>query len=139
MRDELFEQGLRARKEVLGADYVERQFRNADEFSRPLQELATKGAWGLIWTRPGLSRRIRSMVTIAFVTARGKADELELHVRGAIRNGVTKKEIQEILLQSSAYCGFPEALGAFRVARKVFEEIEGRKASSGRKASGKRK
>jgi len=120
MRDRLFEQGLKMRKRVLGAAYVERQFENADAFSLPMQMLATKSAWGMVWTRPGLPRRIRSMLNIAMLVALGKADELELHLDGALRNGVTKKEIAEILLQSAIYCGYPAALGGFRTAREYF-------------------
>lgn len=130
MKDELFEQGLRMRKRVLGGAYVERQLANADDFTMPMQMLATKSAWGMVWTRPGLTRKVRSMITIAFVIARGKAEELDLHLRGAVRNGVTKNEIREILLQSAVYCGFPEALGAFRVAREFFRrEGEAKPAS----------
>src|SRR5216684_549546 len=109
MRDKLFEQGLKLRKRVLGAAYVEKQLRNADAFTMPMQMLATKSAWGMVWSRPGLPRRIRSMLNIAMLVALGKAEELELHLGGAIRNGVTKKEIGEILLHSAIYCGYPAA------------------------------
>ncbi len=109
MRDKLFEQGLKIRKQVLGA-----------ELTMPMQMLATKSAWGMVWTRPGLPRRIRSMLNIAMLVALGKAEELELHLDGAIRNGVTKKEIGEVLLQSAIYCGYPAALGGFRTAREYF-------------------
>ena len=124
MRDKLLERGMRMRKQVLGADYVNKQFANADEFSLPMQTLATQSAWGLVWTRPGLPRKVRSMLAIAFVVARGKAEELDLHLRGALRNGVTKAEIRELLMQSAIYCGFPEALGGFRVARAFFARQE---------------
>jgi 4-carboxymuconolactone decarboxylase len=120
MKDKLFEQGLKVRKQVLGAAYVDRQFKNADEFSLPMQMLATKSAWGMVWSRPGLPKKTRSMLNIAFLVALGKAEELELHLDGAIRNGVTRKEIGEILLQSAIYCGFPAALGGFRTAREYF-------------------
>jgi len=116
-RDKLFEQGLRLRKRVLGAAYVERQFENADAFSLPMQVLATKSAWGMVWSRPGLPRKVRSMLNIAMLVALGRAEELELHLDGAMRNGVTKKEIAEVLLQSAIYCGYPAALGGFRTAR----------------------
>ena len=89
MKDKLFEQGLKLRKQVLGADYVERQLRSADELTMPMQELATKVAWGMVWTRPGLPRKVRSMLNIAMLVALGKAEELELHIDGAIRNGVS--------------------------------------------------
>lgn len=130
MRDKLLEQGMKMRKRVLDADYVDRQFANADEFSLPMQVLATKAAWGLVWTRPGLPPKIRSMLAIAFVVARGKAEELDLHLRGALKNGVTKAEIRELLLQSAIYCGFPEALGGFRVARAFFAKRGGQAAAS---------
>ena len=120
MKDKLLEQGLKTRKAVLGAEYVDRQISQADDFSLPMQELATKAAWGLVWTRPGLSRKARSMINIAMLVALGKADELELHIAGALQNGVTKKEIQEILIHTSMYCGFPAALGGFRIARAYF-------------------
>ena len=120
MKDKLFERGLRVRKQVLGAAYAERQLANADAFSMPMQMLVTKSAWGMVWARPGLPRKVRSMLNIAMLVALGKAEELELHLDGAIRNGVTKKEIGEILLHSAIYCGYPAALGGFRVAREYF-------------------
>ncbi len=124
MRDKLFERGLKLRKQVLGAAYVEKQFQDADEFSLPMQMLATKSAWGMVWARPGLPRKVRSMLNIAFLVAQGRADELALHLDGARRNGVTKKEIGEILLQSAIYCGYPAALGGFRTAREYFAKHE---------------
>jgi 4-carboxymuconolactone decarboxylase len=127
MRDKLFKRGLKLRKQVLGAAYVERQLASADAFSMPMQELATKSAWGMVWARPGLPRKVRSMLNIAMLVALGKAEELELHLDGAIRNGVTKKEIGEILLHSAIYCGYPAALGGFRVARRYFADRERKK------------
>src|SRR5262245_20004747 len=127
MKDKLFEKGLKLRKQVLGAAYVEKQLRNADAFSMPMQELATKSAWGMVWARPGLPRKVRSMLNIAMLVALGKAEELELHLDGAIRNGVTKKEIGEVLLQTAIYCGYPAALGGFRVAREYFARHERKK------------
>jgi 4-carboxymuconolactone decarboxylase len=127
MKDKLFEKGLKLRKQVLGAAYVERQLANADELTMPMQELATKAAWGLVWTRPGLPRKVRSMLNIAMLVALGKAEELELHIAGAIRNGVTRKEIGEILLHTAIYCGFPAALGGFRTAREYFARHGGKK------------
>jgi len=129
MRDKLFEQGLKVRKQVLGAEYVERQLKNADELTMPMQMLATKSAWGMVWARPGLPRKIRSMLNIAMLVALGKAEELELHLDGAIRNGVTKKEIGEILLHSAIYCGYPAALGGFRTAREYFAKHGDKKAA----------
>jgi len=127
MKDKLFEKGLKLRKQVLGAEYVARQLANADELTMPMQELATKAAWGMVWTRPGLPRKVRSMLNIAMLVALGKAEELELHLDGAIRNGVTKKEIGEVLLHTAIYCGFPAALGGFRVARDYFSKHERKK------------
>ncbi|HUL93314.1 MAG TPA: carboxymuconolactone decarboxylase family protein [Burkholderiales bacterium] len=120
MKDRLFERGQKVRRRVLGAAYVERQLKNADAFSAPMQELVTKAAWGMVWGRPGLPRKVRSMLNIAMLVALGKPEELELHLRGAIRNGVTQREISEILLQTAIYCGFPAALGGLRVARRCF-------------------
>src|SRR5258708_31886071 len=107
MRDKLFEQGLKLRKRVLGAAYVEKQIENADAFSMPMQLLATKSAWGMVWSRPGLPRKVRSMLNIAMLVALGKAEELELHLDGAIRNGGTKKETAETLLPSPIYSAYP--------------------------------
>jgi 4-carboxymuconolactone decarboxylase len=138
MRDKLFDQGLKVRKKVLSAGYVDRQFAHADAFTMPIQELATQAAWGLVWTRPGLSLKTRSMLNIAMLVALGRSEELELHMDGALRNGVTKAEIQEILLHTSMYCGFPAALNGFRSARKYFD---GKAAPRGgtKAAAGKRK
>src|SRR5437667_12599362 len=132
MRDKLFEQGLKLRKRVLGAAYVEKQLRNADALTMPMQMLATKSAWGMVWSRPGLPRRIRSMLNIAMLVALGKAEELELHPGGAIRNGVTKRELGEVLLHPAIYCGYPAALGGFRIAREYF-------AKHGKKTAAKKR
>ena len=129
MRDKLFERGLKVRKKVLSAPYVDRQFANADAFTMPIQELATQAAWGLVWTRPGLSLKTRSMLNIAMLVALGRSEELELHMDGALRNGVTKAEIQEILLHTSMYCGFPAALNGFRSARKYFDGAPARRTA----------
>jgi len=120
MKDRLFERGQKVRRQVLGAAYVERQLANADALSKPMQDLVTKAAWGMVWARPGLPRKVRSMLNIAMLVALGRPEELELHLHGAIRNGVTRKEIGEVLLHSAIYCGFPAALGGFRVARECF-------------------
>ena len=138
MADKLFETGLKVRKKVLSAEYVDRQLRNADDFTMPMQMLATKSAWGMVWARPGLPHKIRSMLNIAFLVAMNKADELELHLSGAVRNGVTKNEIREILLQSAIYCGYPAALGGFRIAREFFAKQRGRKPAAKKGSGGKR-
>lgn len=123
-RKELFDAGLAIRREVLGSDYVDRSIQSADDFNRPLQELITEYAWGGIWSRPGLSRQTRSMINLAMITALNRPHELELHIRGALNNGVTREEIREVLLQTAVYCGAPAALDSFRIARKVFAEVD---------------
>jgi len=122
MNQELFDQGLRTRREVLGAEYVDAAIAGADEFNRPMQELVTQYCWGDVWNRPGLSRQTRSLLNLAMLTALNRPHELKLHVRGALRNGVTKDEIREVFLQAAVYCGVPAAIDAFRSAREVFKE-----------------
>jgi 4-carboxymuconolactone decarboxylase len=116
-----FDAGLEVRREVLGEEYVNQSLKSADEFTMDLQQLVTEYCWGEIWTRPGLSRKTRSMINIAMLTALNRPHELKLHIRGALRNGVTKEEIKEILLQTAIYCGVPAAIDSFRVAREVFQ------------------
>jgi 4-carboxymuconolactone decarboxylase len=123
MNNELFDNGLKIRREVLGADYVDASIRNADELTMPLQELVTQYCWGEIWARPGLDRRTRSFLNLAMITALNRPHELKLHVRGAINNGLTKEEIAEVFLQTAIYCGVPAALDSFRVAKEVFKEM----------------
>ena len=122
MNPELFDKGLKVRREVLGAEYVDNAIKSADDFTRPIQELVTQMAWGEIWTRPGLDRRTRSLINLAMITALNRPHELKLHVRGALNNGVTKPEIMEVFLQTAIYCGMPAALDSFRIAREVFNE-----------------
>ncbi len=122
MNQELFDKGLKVRREVLGAEYVDNALKNADDFSRPMQELVTQMAWGEIWTRPGLDRRTRSFMNLAMITALNRPHELKLHVRGALNNGLTQAEIMEVFLQTAIYCGMPAALDSFRAAREVFNE-----------------
>jgi 4-carboxymuconolactone decarboxylase len=124
MNRELFDKGLKVRREVLGAEYVDNALKNADDFTRPIQELVTQMAWGEIWTRPGLDRRTRSLINLSMITALNRPHELKLHVRGAITNGLTKDEIMEVFLQSAIYCGMPAALDSFRVAKEVFAELK---------------
>ncbi len=119
---ELFEKGLAIRREVLGAEYVDGSIRNADDFNRPMQELTTKYCWGTIWSRPGLSRKTRSLINLAMLTALNRPHEIELHIRGALNNGVTKEEMMEVFLQTAIYCGVPAAIDSFRTAKKVFAE-----------------
>lgn len=124
MSSELFDNGLATRREVLGDDYVQRSLDSADDFSMPMQELVTKYCWGDIWNRPGLERQQRSMINLAMISALNRPHELQVHVRGALRNGLTKEQIQEIFLQVAIYCGVPAALDSFRLAREVFADME---------------
>ena len=117
-----FDEGLAIRREVLGTEYVDAALERATPFAKPLQELVTEYCWGSIWSRPGLERRTRSLINLAMLTALNRPHELAGHVRGALRNGCSEEEIQEVLLQAAVYCGLPAALDAFRVAEKVLEE-----------------
>lgn len=122
MPDELFDKGLQIRREVLGAEHVDRSLHNATDFTQAMQELVTRYCWGEIWARPGLDRRTRSFLNLAMLTALNRPHEIKLHVRGALNNGLTRDEIKEVFLQAAIYCGVPAALDSFRVAREVFEE-----------------
>jgi 4-carboxymuconolactone decarboxylase len=117
-----FDRGLQIRREVLGPEYVDKSIASADELTRPLQELITQYCWGEVWSRPELDRRSRSILNLGMIAALNRPHELKLHVRGALRNGVTRVEIREVFLQVAIYCGAPAALDAFRVAREVFAE-----------------
>lgn len=117
-----YERGLATRREVLGAEYVDRALQGVTPFTQPLQELVTEYCWGAVWTRPGLERRTRSLLNLAMLTALNRPHELGAHVRGAVRNGCTEEEVRETLLQAAIYCGLPAALDAFRVADRVLEE-----------------
>lgn len=123
MNQELFDKGLKTRREVLGADYVDAAIQNADDFSRAMQEMVTQYCWGDVWNRPGLERKTRSLLNLAMLTALNRPHELKLHLRGAITNGVSKDEIREVFLQSAIYCGVPAAIDSFRTAREVFKEL----------------
>ena len=117
-----FKEGLAVRKNVLGADYVDKAFQNADSdpISIEVQEMVTEFGWGVVWTRPGLSLKIRSMLNLAMLTALNRPHEFEIHLKGAINNGVTKDELKEILFQSAVYCGWPAAIDSFRIAKRIF-------------------
>ena len=119
-----FDKGLEVRKAVLGAEFVQHALDAADDFNRPLQELVTEYCWGAVWTREGLSRQIRSMLNLAMLTALNRPHELKMHVQGALRNGVTKTQIREVLLQATIYAGVPAGVDAFRIAREVLQEFE---------------
>jgi 3-oxoadipate enol-lactonase/4-carboxymuconolactone decarboxylase len=114
--------GMRTRREVLGDEHVDRSVERTTPFTADFQDLITRYAWDEIWNRPGLDRRTRSCITITALTARGHLDELALHVRAALRNGLTPEEIGEVLLQAAVYCGVPAANSAFAVAQRVLDE-----------------
>ena len=118
-RRDRFAEGLAVRRAVLGAEYVDRALADAGELTRPLQELVTEYCWGAIWTRPGLSRKVRSLVNLAMLTALNRPHEVKLHLQGAVRNGCTREEIREVLLQTAIYCGVPAAVDSFRLAKEV--------------------
>jgi len=120
--DEQFDNGLRMRRQVMGDDFVDKAFANATDVTMPLQEFVTRNAWGTVWCRDGLELKTRSLITVAMLTALGRTQELKGHLRGAVNNGATLKEIQEVLLHSAVYCGAPIALEAFRAAQEVLGE-----------------
>ena len=120
-----FERGLEVRREVLGAAHVDRSMAQVSEFSRPVQEMVTEMCWADVWTRPGIDHKTRSLLNLAMLTALNRMHEFAVHVRGAVNNGCTEEEIQEVLLQTAVYCGAPAALESFRVAEKTLREIRG--------------
>jgi 4-carboxymuconolactone decarboxylase len=117
-----FEKGLATRTQVMGKDFVSKAFDNTTEFTLPMQHYITQNAWGDVWQRPGLDLKTRSLITIAMLTALGKQHELKGHVRGALNNGASVTEIQEVLLHASIYCGVPTAVEAFRSAAEVIDQ-----------------
>jgi 4-carboxymuconolactone decarboxylase len=119
--DTAFEKGLATRRQVMGEDYVNKALTAATDFTRPIQEHITRAAWGDVWQREGLDRKTRSLVTVAMLTALGKQHELKAHVRGALHNGASVREIQEVLLHATVYCGVPAAVDAFRAAAEVID------------------
>lgn len=120
---ETYEAGLSVRREVLGDAHVQRSLGQTSEFARPVQELVTEYCWGEVWTRDGLPRTTRSLINLAMLTALNRMHEFGVHVRGAIRNGVTEQEIQEVLMQAAIYVGVPAALESCRVAEKIIAEM----------------
>ncbi|WP_186141853.1 carboxymuconolactone decarboxylase family protein [Burkholderia gladioli] len=117
-----FAKGLAVRREVLGAAYVDKSVNEVEDFMKPMQKITTEWCWGEIWTREGLERRVRSIINLAMLTALNRPHEIALHVRGALNNGVTVEEIQEVLLQACIYCGVPAALDAFKLAADVVRQ-----------------
>ena len=122
MNDSKYESGLKIRREVLGDDYVDQSLADSDELTMPLQQLVTENSWGTLWVREGLDKRTRSLITVSMLVAQRATNELQTHVLGALRNGCTVQEIQEVLLHSTAYCGFPAAVEAFRAVRDVIKK-----------------
>jgi 3-oxoadipate enol-lactonase/4-carboxymuconolactone decarboxylase len=124
MSDPTLEQGMTVRRQVLGDDHVDRANASKTAFTEDFQEFITRYAWGGIWTRPGLDRRTRSCITVAMLVALGRHEELAMHVRAALRNGVTRDELREILLQTAVYAGVPAANTAFAIADRTLQEID---------------
>src|SRR5690606_15489597 len=124
MSNEKFERGLALRKRVLGAQYVEKSMAAADDFSMPMQELATEYCWGHVWNRPGLTLQERSLINIAMISALNRPHELKLHVKAALNNGLTREQIREVILQVAVYCGVPAGIDSTRIAREAFAEID---------------
>ncbi|MGH3961247.1 4-carboxymuconolactone decarboxylase [Mycobacterium sp.] len=125
MSSSRYDRGVAVRCEVLGETYVDHADALVSDFTRDFQDFITEYAWGTIWTRPGLDRRSRSMITLTALVARGHHVELAAHIRAALRNGLSRDEIKEVLLQTAIYCGVPAANSAFRIAQTVFDELDG--------------
>jgi 4-carboxymuconolactone decarboxylase len=123
-RGEKFERGLKTRRTVLGDAYVERSLEAADDFTWPVQKLATEYCWDEIWNRPDLDKRSRSLLNLGMIAALNRPHELKIHIRGALNNGLTKAELREVFLQVAVYCGMPAGLDSFRIAKEVFKEMD---------------
>ena len=121
MKNEKYKKGMSVRREVLGDEYVDKAINSATDFNKPLQDLVTENCWGEIWTRSAIPRKTRSLITIAILAALKAPEELKAHVRGALRNGCTVEEIQEVLLQCAVYCGVPAGIDSFRAAKEIIE------------------
>ena len=124
MDKDTFERGLEIRRSVLGAEFVDKAIASATDFNRPMQELTTEYCWGAVWGREGLSKQIRSMLNLAMISALNRPNELKMHVKGALRNGVSKDEIREVFLQVAIYCGIPAGVDSFRIAQEAIREME---------------
>jgi 4-carboxymuconolactone decarboxylase len=124
LSDDLFEKGMAVRKSVLGAEHVARAEANKTEFDADFQRIITESAWGAIWTRPGLDKKTRHMLTLAMLAVLGKHDELAMHIRATRNTGVTQEEVREVFLQVLAYAGAPAANSAFATAKRVYKELE---------------
>ena len=124
MGNPVFDKGMEIRKSVLGKEFVEKSFAAADEFNMPMQELTTEYCWGAVWGRDGLPKKTRSMLNLAMLSALNRPHELKMHIKGALKNGVSKDEIREIFLQVAIYCGIPAGVDSFRIARETFNELD---------------
>jgi 4-carboxymuconolactone decarboxylase len=133
-----FEAGLKIRKQVLGAAYVDKSIADADDFNRPFQEILTEFAWGKVWTRPGLELKTRSMLTLAICVALNRPHEVKLHLRGAVRNGCTDEEIRELLLHAFIYCGGPAAVDGFNTVRACLPGIRAEEEAAAAAATPKK-
>ena len=128
-----YQQGMKVRRAVLGGEYVDRAVAATTDFTRDFQDFITRNAWGEIWTRPGLPRHTRSLLTLAMMVALNRGEEFRMHVRAAFNNGVTRDQIKEVLLQSAIYCGVPAANSAFHIAADVFKEMDGTVTTNSKK------
>ncbi|WP_066796641.1 carboxymuconolactone decarboxylase family protein [Sphingomonas soli] len=127
MKSEKFDRGLALRKQVLGADFVEKSMAGADDFSMPMQELSTEYCWGHVWSREGLTLQERSILNLGMISALNRPHELKLHVKAALNNGLTREQIREALLQVAVYCGVPAGIDSTRIARETFAELDAAK------------
>ena len=125
-----YDEGMKTRRAVLGDAHVDRSLKNRNKFNEPFQDLITRYAWGEVWSRPGLPRKTRSLLTLAMLVALNRTEEFRMHLKAALSIGVTRDEIQEVLLQAAVYCGVPAANSAFHAADEVFEHLDGRKSKS---------
>ncbi|MBK8957819.1 MAG: carboxymuconolactone decarboxylase family protein [Proteobacteria bacterium] len=124
MNDDLYERGLEIRKAVIGKEFVDKALAAADDFNMPMQRLTTEYCWGAVWGREGLPHKVRSMINLAMLSALNRPTEFKTHVGGALRNGVTKDEIREVLMQVAIYCGIPAGVEAFRLAKEAINDFE---------------
>ena len=124
MSDTQYDAGMKVRRAVLGDAHVDRSLAQADDLTKPLQDLVVEYGWGAIWTRPGLDRRTRSMINIGMLTALNRPHELSLHLKGAVNNGCSREEIVEVILQTAVYCGLPAALDSMRHVKALFAELD---------------
>jgi 4-carboxymuconolactone decarboxylase len=125
-----YDEGMKTRRTVLGDAHVDRSLKNRNKFNEPFQDLITRYAWGEVWSRPGLPRKTRSLLTLSMLVALNRNEEFRMHLKAALSIGVTRDEIQEVLLQAAVYCGVPAANSAFHAADEVFEHLDGKKSKS---------